>query len=410
MSITTPPQDYKKLFLDMNSYFASVEQQVRPSLRGQPVGITPYTGNTGCVIARSAEAKSWAVKTGDQVGQAKAKCPTIKIVESRPELYLFYHRQILKILKDHSPYVTPLSIDEFVINLTGSDQSEKRSLMMADSIKQALNNKVGDYLKCSIGIGPSTWLAKVAGEMKKPDGLVAITSSKLDNLYRQLILLDLPGINFRMEQQFLRRGLKTPLELFKYPLSSWQSAFGHMGRLWYFRLRGYEVDYQAPKTKTIGHSHVLAPKFRNRQGVYAVLKKLIAKTGKRLRKQNLTAAGVFVYVGFWNRPSFHVSRKTAEFSDDFSLNKYIFDLLKNLYFSGQPSRVGVTVFNLKSDAYRQLSIFDGAEKRLAQSQAMDTINDRYGAKTIHTGFTHSAIDSAPDRIPFGTPRYDILNF
>jgi DNA polymerase-4 len=410
MSITTPPKDYRKLFLDMNSYFASVEQQVQPTLRGQPVGIAPYTGDSGCIIARSTEAKQLGVKTGQRVGEARALCPRMIIVESRPELYLFYHRQILKVLENHSPYITPLSIDEFVINLTGSDQSEKKSLLMAKSIKQMLNAKVGDYLKCSIGVGPSTWLAKVAGESKKPDGLTVITTSGLTDLYRKLKLLDLPGINWRMERQFLQRNLKTPLDLYRYPLANWQSTFGHLGRTWYFRLRGYEVDYRESATKTIGHSHVLAPEFRSRAGAYGVLKKLIAKTGKRLRNQKLTAACVYVHIGFWGQPSFHVGRKTPEFSDDFSLNKYVFGLLTDLKFSARPARVAITVFNLKPAIGRQLSIFPELEKRISLSKATDNINDRYGAKTVHLGDSHAAIDTAPDRIPFGKPRYEILNF
>lgn len=410
MSITTPPKDYRKLFLDMNSYFASVEQQVQPTLRGKPVGIAPYTGSSGCIIARSTEAKQLGVATGHRVGEALALCPKMIIVESRPELYLFYHRQILRVLKDHSPYVTPLSIDEFVINLTGSDQSDKKSVLMAKSIKEKLASKVGDYLKCSVGIGPSTWLAKVAGELKKPDGLTIVDINHLPDLYGQLKLIDLPGINFRMERQFLRRNLKSPLDLFNYPLQNWQSAFGHLGRTWYFRLRGYEVDYKESAVKTIGHSHVLAPEFRTISGAYGVIKKLIAKTAKRLRDQKLTAAGVFVAVGFWGQPSFHAGRKTQEFSDDFTLNKYVFELLSNLKFPGKPSRVAVTVFNLKSAVFRQQSIFPDLEKRISLSKATDKINDRYGAKTLHLGDTHDAIDTAPDRIPFGKPRYEILNF
>jgi DNA polymerase-4 len=175
-------------------------------------------------------------------------------------------------------------------------------------------------------------------------------------------------------------------------------------------LRGYEVDYKESATKTIGHSHVLAPEFRSQPGAYGVIKKLITKTAKRLRDQKLTAAGVFVTVSFWGQPSFHASRKTPEFSDDFTFNKYVFELLRDLKFPAKPSRVAVTVSNLKSAVCRQQSIFPDLEKRILLSKAADKINDRYGTKTIHPGDVHSAIDTAPDRIPFGKPRYEILNF
>jgi DNA polymerase-4 len=410
MSITTPPTNFRRLFLDMNAFFASVEQQVQPTLRGKPVGITPYIGASGCVIARSYEAKEWGVGTGDRVGDALAKCPKINIVESHPALYTHYHKEILKVLKNHSPWVQVLSIDEFVINLTGSDQSRTKATLMACSIKKGIREKVGDFLKCSVGIGPSTFLAKVACESKKPDGFTIVEVEHLDAFYNQLKLLDIPGINLRMEARFNRLNIKTPLELYKLPLPYWIQVFGHMGRAWYYRLRGYEVDVKPSDVKSIGHSHVLSPEFRSRSGAQSVLKKLIQKTGRRLRAKNLVAAGVFVSISFYDHGYFQQSKKTADFNDDQTLGQYVFAMIKDLKFDKKPLRLAVTVFNLKQALGYQLSIFPEMEKKRLLSHTVDNINDRFGAKTIAPASVGNAKDSAPDRIPFGAPRYDILNF
>lgn len=409
MSITSPPKDFSRLFLDMNAFFASVEQQVQPPLRGRPIGITPYTGDTGCVIARSYEAKNYGVKTGDTVGDAKRKCPKIQIVEARPALYLLYHKEILKMLNRHSPFISPLSVDEFSIKLTGSDQSLQKSLLMAKNIKTDSNKQVGDYLKCSIGLGPSVWLSKVASEIIKPDGLTIVTLEKLADFYQRLDLLDLPGINFQMKKHFLTRGLKTPLDLFEFSLGQWQSFLGHMGRLWYFRLRGHEVDEHVIKNKTIGHSHVLAPEFRHYREATSVIKKLIQKTGRRLREQHLIAGGVYLAISFYNHQHFNESRKTADFSDDQTLTEHLFLILKQCRFTEKPLRVAVSVFNLKPALAHQRSLFPEIEKRLLRSLAVDRISDRFGSNIIYPASVMEAKDSAPDRIPFGLPRYEIRN-
>lgn len=409
MDLKNKPKDFSTLFLDMNAYFASVEQQVNPPLRGQPVGIAPYTGPTGCVIARSYEAKDWGVGTGDLVRDAKKKCPKIQIIEARPALYQLYHKEILKVLKSNSPHVTPLSIDEFLIHLTGSDCSEAKSLKMAESLKCGIAD-VGDYLKCSIGIGPSYFLSKVAGEMKKPDGLNIIKLNGLDDFYLSLKLRDLPGINFRMEAQLARRGIYSASEFYNKDLITMSRLFGHLGKVWYYRLRGYDVDEFTIKTKTIGHSHVLPPGFRTREKALAVIEKLVAKSGYRLRNQCYFAGGVAVSIGFLEGGGFHQTKKCSSFSDNRSFLLEIKSLLKNCRIWRTPMYVAVSAFNLTRPLGRQISILPDIERSRKIAEAMDDVNDEWGMNTVFTGSLFPAKDTAPDRIPFGRPRYEILNF
>lgn len=397
------PRDFSNLFLDMNAFFASVEQQVQPPLRGKPICIAPYTGDTGCCIAKSYEAKAFGVATGNLVGEAKKICPQIIIIESRPELYMFYHREIVKVLETSSPFLRVLSIDEFNIKLSGFDQNREQVVKMADELKKAIREKVGDYLKCSIGIGPNSWLAKVAGELKKPDGLVVLTLEELPALYRSLELTDLPGINIRMAAHLRHRKIKTPFDFFEAPLNNLSRWFGHPGRVWYHRLRGFEVDNIESATKSIGHQHVLAPKYRNLPAARRVLVKMAEKCGARLRAKNLWATGVAVAIGFLDGPYWVKNMTTDLMADSRSIQRIALSLYDACHIPKPPLRIAVTLFNLQQVRGEQISLFSEIEKSRKLSQALDEINDRYGADTIFPASMFDTSDAAPNRIPFGSP-------
>ncbi len=397
------PKDYTNLFLDMNAFFASVEQQVRPNLRGKPVCVAPYPGDTGCCIAKSYEAKPFGITTGTSVGEAKKACPGIEIVESHPELYMFYHRQIRNVLDSFSPFVKPLSIDEFNIKLTGSDQNQKASFKMATSLKLAIRHRVGDYLKCSVGVSSSPWLAKVAGELKKPDGLTILTLKELPALYRTLELVDLPGINYRMAAHLRYRKIKTPFDFLNQPLFNLSRWFGHSGRMWHYRLRGYEIDEAKTAVKSIGHQHVLAPKYRTLKSARGVLAKLTVKCATRLRTKNLWAGGVAVGIKFLGSGGWAKNISTDLISDTQNIQRVALALYDSCRVPKLPLKVSVTLFNLKTVRGEQISLFSDLEKSKGLSKAIDKINDKFGENTIYPGSMFDTEEAAPNRIPFGDP-------
>lgn len=410
MSITSTPKDFQVLFLDMNSFFASVEQQVRPELRGIPVGVAPYVGGTGCIIAASREAKEIGIKTGCLVKEARKIYPKIKIIEARPALYTIYHKEIKKVIESFTPYSQPLSIDEFIIFLTPSEQNLHTAKKLGQVIKDKIRCDVGDFLTCSVGIGPSRFLAKMAGERKKPDGLTILQLKDLEEFYSGIKLLDITGINHRLEFRLVNSGIATPIDFFRADLSRLRSVLNHGGRLWYYRLRGHEVDDYTTFTKNVGHSHVLAPEHRSPSGARTVLRKLIYKAASRLRADGFLASGVFVAISFYNGPSFKKSRRVSPFSDTRSFMTNAFEILKECQWYSNPSYVSVSAFNLTSSKKIQLSILPEIEKSRKISEAMDKIDDDFGVGFVHPASVFAARDSAPDRIPFGKPRYDIRNF
>jgi len=408
------PINYSNLFLDMNAFFASVEQQVQPPLRGQPICIAPYTGDTGCCIARSYEAKAFGVNISS-VGEAKKLCPQIKIIESQPELYIFYHRQILKVLQSFSPFVEVKSVDEFNIKLSGSDRQLPNALKMAKGLKKAIAEQVGDYLKCSIGIASSEWLAKVAGELKKPDGLVTLALAELPALWRTMKLTDLPGINVGMERQLRRKKIKTPFDFFNQPLTNLSRWYSHPGRVWFFKLRGYEIDELPTATKSIGHSHVLAPEFRNPAAARRVLVKMTQKCAARLRSKKLFTGGVAIFISFL--PARHASQGDAGggggifrkqliidlCSDSINIQRAALSLYDGSRINRRPLKIAVTLFGLKQIQNEQISLFSDIEKSKRVSKTLDQINDKFGESTIYPASMFDTEEAAPNRIPFGDP-------
>jgi DNA polymerase-4 len=232
------------LFIDMNSFFASCEQQDNYWLRGRPVGVCVYTGRQGCVIAPSVEAKLRGVKTGMRLDQAIMLCPDLVPVETHPNRYREYHVKIVEVLRSFSDDVVPKSIDEAVVDLTNYQLIYKDMLQVARAIKQAINQRVGDWLRCSIGIAPNVFLAKLASDMQKPDGLTVITPETIDEVLSLLTLTDLPGIGQRMAARLQAGGVHTPLDL-RYASPDHLRAVckSIVGWHWHLRLNfGGEVD------------------------------------------------------------------------------------------------------------------------------------------------------------------------
>lgn len=235
------------LFVDMNSFFATCEQQDNYWLRGRPVGVCVYTGKKGCVIAPSVEAKLRGIKTGMRLDEAMVLCPELVPVQTHPARYREYHVKIMDVLRTFSDDVVPKSIDEAVVDLTNYQLVYKDMLQTAAMIKQAIRQKVGDWLRCSIGIAPNVFLAKLASNIKKPDGLTVITPDTIDAVLQTMTLTDLPGIGHRMAARLQAGGIHTPLNL-RYASPDHLRAVckSIIGWHWHLRLNfGGEVDLQA---------------------------------------------------------------------------------------------------------------------------------------------------------------------
>ena len=191
------------LFIDMNSFFASCEQQTNYWLRGRPIAVCVYTGKYGCVIAPSIEAKKRGIKLGLRLNEAMKICPDLVPLETNPDKYRTYHLRIMNILKRYSDDVIPRSIDEAVVDLSSYKNIYPDVVEVAKKIKKDIFEEVGDYLKCSIGIAPNAFLAKLASDIEKPDGLTVINPENIDAVLKKLELTDFPGISTGMKNRLI---------------------------------------------------------------------------------------------------------------------------------------------------------------------------------------------------------------
>ena len=234
------------LYIDLNSCFATIEQQSRPMLRGRPVAITNRITPNACIIAASYEAKAQGVKVGMRRKEAEAICKDIIFAETEPSKYIFVHEKLKHIMQDYSADVVMKSIDEGVINLAAAPPHIKirNRVEIGHEIKQRLFTEIGDYMRCNVGIASNRFLAKVAAELHKPDGLDEITPENQRTIFATLKLTDLPGINTRMERRLNAVSIFTPLDF----LDTDELTLVKLvcksidGTKWYKRLRGIEVD------------------------------------------------------------------------------------------------------------------------------------------------------------------------
>ncbi len=378
------PVDGRSLFVDMNSFFASVEQQANPALRGNPVGVCPFLSNATCVIAASIEAKRYGVKTGTNVAEAKRLCPEIILVPADPRLYREYHRRIMDEMDNIPCRIVIKSIDEALLIVPSYLLQDVLGLA-AEVRRRVLS--VGSQLRCSIGIGSNLFLAKMGSNAQKPDGLVEIKQDQLAAFYQQLTLTDLHGISWRMALRLKHLGIYMPLDFYAAPYSLLKRTFGVNGEAWYLRLRGYETDLKPTTRRMIGHQTTIIPgPATTRAQVMSVASQLTYRVATRLRAANLTARGIVVYIRYNDRSGWQkVYRGKQPFSDSRTFFNEVQRLFGYCRMSKPVRLVSVSVIDLIDQRYITQTLFDdhSLEDRLAT--ALDEINFRYGEATIVTG-------------------------
>ena len=197
------------LFVDCDSYFASVEQHLDPALRGRPVGVAPVMAESSCCIAASYEAKVFGVKTGPRISEARILCPGIAIVEAKPPEYLRFHHRVVAAVEDCIHVEAVLSIDEMWAWLPYNLRELAAVEAVGHRIKETVAREVSPVIKVSIGAGPNKYLAKIASKMRKPDGLLVIEHHQLPDILHPLELRELTGIGGSMEARLRAAGIRS---------------------------------------------------------------------------------------------------------------------------------------------------------------------------------------------------------
>jgi DNA polymerase IV len=390
----------RSLFVDFNSYFASVEQQENPALRGRPVAVVPVVAETTCCIAASIEAKKYGIKTGTIVSEARKLCPELVVMPAHPALYVHYHRRLMDAIESCIPRQPASSIDEVECFLIGREREPERAIEIAHQIKQSVK-AVGDSLRCSIGIAPNGFLAKTASDMQKPDGLVVLEQKNLPEALFKLKLNDLCGVGYNMEKRLRHFGIHSVEQLCFSSRAKLKEVWGSIeGERFHDLLQGQIIERPKSRKSSIGHSHVLAPELRNTSSVNAVLKKLLMKAAMRLRGETLLASHLHVRVKYLGFDAWEISERMDPTDDSKVLMHRLIRILEQRRDTHKPLAVAVTLTGLIEREGTCPSLFSDTPENPALTKLLDNINRKYGNNKMYFGSTQSALDSAPMRISF----------
>jgi len=386
----------KKMLLDINSCFASIEQQANPLLQGREVVVAAYEGERSCVLAASREAKKLGIKTGWQVGEARKICPNLVVLTADVEKYRYVNKKMKKILLKFCPRVQTKSIDEFALDFEGVGGNLKE---IALKIKAEIKKNLGEWITVSIGIGPNIFLAKVASNLEKPDGLVEINEDNFWEIYGKLKLIDLHGINIKTAYKLEINGVKTPQDFYQKSRQELKSIFRSIcGDYWYFRLRGVEIDDKERRfKKSLSAIYSLRRPAKNKEELAALFYQLCLKLGTRVKKQKMIPRGIaFLAIGK------NISIKEKVKCREGMINGW--EMFSKIYpkipeFKGEIKKVIIVIYNLQTKSW-QGDFFGVREKFMRESEAADEINKKYGEGTIFPG-TILASKKIPDFIGFG---------
>jgi DNA polymerase IV len=392
----------RSLLVDFNSYFASVEQQVEPRLRGKPLGVVPMLADTTVCIAASVEAKKFGVKTGTKVGDAKKMCPGIEFVIARHEIYIDYHHRAVGVVDSVVPVRAVLSIDEMDCELTGRWREPARAMKIARDVKAALSSQVGEYLRTSIGIGPNTFIAKTASDMVKPDGLVMIQQSELPDRLFELEVRALSGVGKQMEKRLHHHGIRTVRDLAAKSKEELRAVWGSVGGdIMWSRIRGEEQHERDNDTSSISHSSVLGPDNRNPEHAFAVLNRLTQKAAMRLRKAGFYAGRLSIDVKYLDGGHWGADMRLVDTQD----TKTFLHALERLWAKRPKGnrtilRVGMAYSDFVPEADHTGSLFASEDKSKALYKTLDSLNARFGKQAVYFASAHKARDRGGMHIAF----------
>jgi DNA polymerase IV len=401
-----PSSPLKWLYVDFNSYFASVEQQLQPALRGKPVAVVPVETDSTCAIAASYEAKAFGVKTGTPIWEARQKCPELICVLARHEAYVDYHHRAIAEINRHIPVSAVCSIDEMASELMRNEASPDVARRIGLAIKTGLAANLGPWVRCSIGIAENRYLAKVATDLEKPDGLTILMPDEVKGRLMALDLRDLPGIGRNMERRLQMAGISSMADLWALDRRTMRSVWGSIWgeRMWYL-LRGYDLPELETKRSSLGHSHVLGPALRPPHLAIDVARRLTMKACSRLRRMGYCATVFGFSARLEDGRRIHAESRCRPAQDSMTFLDMLLVFWEQMIPKDrdvQVKKLSVVLHGLVQQDLVQLDLFDvfdpeplvrpkkrDSARMNGLSHALDRINHRFGRDSALIGMLPS---------------------
>ena len=414
IEFTTKKNCVDWLLVDLNSFFATCEQQDHPELRGKPIAVIPSMTDTTSVIAASREAKKFGIKTGTNVGEARKMCPQIQFFTGNHRRYLEFHEQIKEAIDEICPIEKVLSVDEMACQLIGRETQIENATRIAMAIKNNIRHRVGHCLTSSVGLGPNILIAKMASDLVKPDGLVVVPTEKIQQTFGHLSVDIISGVGRQMKTRLEAHGLRKIDDLLKLEPQQLRKIWGSInGFRIAHELRGAFFSRQASEQKSFSAEHVLAPQHRNLKNACHIALKLLNKSMHRLRRNERRCTTLEFYIKSKEQNKYFETVQFHPTDDRRQLLSYFLQLEKQIQYqfkknqvqfsSGQyeesPFKVSVILGGLTSGDVNQMSLFaDPKAEKL--NQALDEIYKRFGHQALMPASLIDLKEEVKTRISF----------
>jgi DNA polymerase-4 len=393
------------LLVDMDAFFASVEQLHHPALRGKPVVVCGDPGRRGVVTAASYEARPFGVRAGMPLAEARRLCPEAHYVEGSPEKYVALSLQLLDLYLAFTPQVEPFSVDEAFLAVGGAGMGLREGAEVAAAIQREVEDRLG--LGATLGVGPNKLIAKMASGVRKPRGLTALDVRGFRACFWPRAVRELWGVGPRLAERMRSLGITTIGELAHAPSHLLQGAFGVIGPQLREAASGHDetplVPYhQGVDPKSMGHEVTLPEDTESPRVLEGLLLRLSDQVARRLRSEGF--AGRTVCLKLRDRRFVTRLRQTS-LGEHTAATETIFatarGLLQEVWKGGAIRLVGVSVSGLEpADRPRQQELFAGQARRAALEAAVDRLRDRRGESSLFPAGTLSS-RSRLAHVPFG---------
>jgi DNA polymerase-4 len=377
------------LHIDMNSYFATVEQQANPKLRGKPVAVLGSKAKRTIIVAASIEAKKYGVKTGTAMVDAKILCPQIIMVCGEPRKYSHVTKKFIDIFETYTDKVEIFSIDEAFLDITRTSHLFGGAEKLAKEIKKRIRQEIGDWISCSIGVGPNKFLAKLGSDLVKPDGLVVITDKNKDEILLKLPIKDFCGIGRRILIRLDLLGIRTAAGLRQCPENLLTKEFGLVeGRK--LKQIAYGFD-ESPVTswrdqdpaKSFSCSRTLNRDVVRKEEIKHQVLFLLEKVAKKLREDGYWAKEVGLWLRFKDFSGFGKTKQIGKWSQDgLGMYQEVVKILDGVELKQPVRAIGVYAgkVQLSKNVSHSFLVEDRQiEKILA---VMDAVNNRFGEDVV----------------------------